>query len=56
MVGISLTQMERRVETQVRPVVEELLGTAMEIGLRGFRDQLGILLVSWLSDGHCVMV
>lgn len=42
-------------ETQVRPVVEELLGTAMETRLRGFQDQLGILLVSWLSGGHCVM-
>ena len=42
-------------ETQVRPVVEELLGIAMEIGLRGFRDQLDTLLVSWLSGGHCVM-
>ena len=42
-------------ETQVRLVAEELLGTAMEIELRGFRDQLGTLLVSWLSGGHCVM-
>ena len=43
-------------EIQVRSVVEELSGTAMEVGLRDFRDQLDTLLVSWLSGGHCVMV
>ena len=43
-------------EIQVRSVVEELSGIAMEVGLRDFRDQLDTLLVSWLNGGHCVMV
>ena len=43
-------------EIQVRPVVEELSRTAMEVGLRDFRDQLNTLLVSWLSGGHGVIV